>query len=90
MPVIESPETGLDPELPIKSLVVLVALLAASFYWTDIESENAFFSVFLPLADFLLLCALGLWFVQRGAGQRIDRSGGDGGFFGGGDGGGCD
>lgn len=91
MPVIESLESGFDRESPIKSLVLIVALLAASFYWTDIESDNAFFSVFLPLIDVLLLCALGMWFVLHGGGRRMDGSGTGGGFFdGGGDGGGCD
>ncbi len=91
MPVIESIKTGLDREPIIKSLVILVLLLSASFYWTDIESENAFFSVLLPLLDVLLLCALGMWFVLHEGGRRMDGSGTGGGFFdGGGDGGGCD
>jgi uncharacterized membrane protein YgcG len=53
--------------------------------------------VALPILDFLLMCSLAIWLVNRGMGQRIDRGGADdgaiGGFFdGGGDGGGggCD
>lgn len=82
---------------PIKTLLILLACTAASFYWTDLESESAFYGMFLPLLDFVLVCSLAVWLVARGGLDGVtnsrDSGGGFfGGFFdgGGGDGGGCD
>lgn len=82
-------------DIDIKSLIVITVLLAASFYNTDLSSGSTVRAVLLPIADFILLCSLAVWLVNRGFGARIDRSGGSGGFpgdffDGGGDGGGCD
>ncbi|GAB5498579.1 MAG: hypothetical protein PsegKO_08900 [Pseudohongiellaceae bacterium] len=78
-------------------MLFIVLALAASLYYTDLESSSTFNGVALPILDFLLLCSLAIWLVNRGMGQRLDRGGVDdgaiGGFFdGGGDGGGggCD
>lgn len=78
-------------------MLFIVLALAASLYYTDLESSSTFNGVALPILDFVLLCSLAIWLVNRGMGQRFDRGGADdgaiGGFFdGGGDGGGggCD
>lgn len=80
----------------MKALLVIAAGLIASFYFTDLQSENGFYSLFLPFLDFLFLCALAIWIAARTGWKRVgSRTAGSGifsGFFdGGGDGGsGCD
>jgi len=77
----------------MKSLVILFLCFSASFYFTDLESESGFRSVFLPIVDFVLLCGLALWVAGRTGKTGISspNSGGFFGFFDGdGDGGGCD
>lgn len=80
----------------IKTPLILLACTAASFYWTDLESDSAVYSMLLPLLDFVLVCSLALWLVARGGMQGVTNSRDSGGFFGGffdsggGDGGGCD
>ena len=44
-------------------LIVLVAVGAVSFYFTDIESKSFFVSRVLLIFDFIVLTAVGLWFV---------------------------
>lgn len=79
----------------MKLFVVIVVGLFLSWHYTDLSSESAFRSVFLPILVFLFLVALAMWLVLKaGFGSRVDRdgtygggAGGDGGgFFGGGDG----
>ena len=75
----------------MRSLSFLVLALSVSFYYTDIQAENGFQSLFLPFVDFLLLCGLALWVAGRTGWKTISRSDSSGsfGFFDGGDGG-CD
>ena len=47
----------------IKSLILISIVGATSFTYTDLESDSAFFSIFLPFVDFCSLVALALWFV---------------------------
>lgn len=77
----------------MKSLGIIVFCLSVSFYFTDLESSSGLRSVFLPLVDFAMLCALALWVAGR-TGWKSLSSSNSGSFFGffdgGGDGGGCD
>ena len=36
---------------------------AVSFYFTDVESESALYSVMLPVIDVIALTSLAVWFV---------------------------
>lgn len=45
------------------SLILIVLGGAVSFYFTDIHSKSFFLSRVLLIADFIVLMALGLWFV---------------------------
>ena len=49
--------------------------------YTDLESSNAFFSMFLPFIDFISLVALALWFValfyKNGITQTTESQNGD-------------
>lgn len=79
----------------IKSIILICIIGATSFTYTDLESESAFFSMFLPFIDFLSLVAIALWFValfhKKGITQTTESHKGDsGGGFGGFDGGGGD
>ena len=74
----------------MKSLSLIVLVLGISFYYTDIEAANGFQSLFLPLVDFVLLCAAALWLAGRTGWKTTSRSD-SGGFFDFFDGGGgCD
>lgn len=75
----------------MRSLSFMVLALSLSFYYTDIQADNGFQSLFLPFVDFLLLCGLSLWIAGRTGWKSISRSGSSGmfGFFDSGDGG-CD
>jgi len=81
--------------LMLKSLFLIILIGGFSFLYTDIESSSLLFSLFLPIVDFLVLIALGFWFVAlfHKTGVNQSSSGSDGtGFLGGdgdGDGGGC-
>ena len=44
-------------------LIVIVIVGAVSFYFTDIDSKSFFVSRVLLIIDFIVLVALGLWFV---------------------------
>lgn len=54
----------------MKALLIIIAGLSGSFYFTDIQSENGFFSLFLPFLDFIFLCALAIWVAGRTGWQR--------------------
>lgn len=76
----------------MKSLGIIVFCLSVSLYFTDLQAESGFQSLFLPFIDFILICALALWVAGRTGWKSISNpnSGGFFGFFDGGDGGGCD
>ena len=76
----------------MKSLLIILIGLYASWHYTDLSSENSVYSVLAPLGIFVFLISLGFWLVVKaGLSGRSDGGsgfhGGDGGF--GGDGG-CD
>lgn len=76
--------------------IITLIILYFSWHFTDVKSENAFYSVLLPLITivlsiyifFIFLAKLGLFNSGNSTGGG-GFSGGDGGGFGG-DGGGCD
>ena len=79
----------------IKSIILICIIGVASFMYTDLESSNTFFSMFLPFVDFISLVALALWFValfyKNGITQTTESQNGDSGIgFDGSDGGGGD
>ena len=77
----------------IKSFITIVAIGGISFFYTDIESSSIVLSILFPIIDFLVLVAMGLWFVilfHRGGISQTSGSSGDASFFGDGDAGGGD
>lgn len=56
-----------------KALIVIVVSGAASFYFTDLGSEAAFYAIVLPIIDALILMALALWLVLFFHQQGIDE-----------------
>lgn len=76
----------------MKSLIIILVGLYASWHYTELTSESAVYSVLAPFGVFVFLISLGFWLVLKGGyGGRSDGGsgyhGGEGGF--GGDGG-CD
>lgn len=76
----------------MKSLLIIVIGLFASWHFTDLSSDSTLYSVLAPLGVFIFLISLGIWLVLKaGFGRRDDGGAGylgsDGGY--GGDGG-CD
>ncbi|MCV6610995.1 MAG: hypothetical protein OIF55_09530 [Amphritea sp.] len=80
----------------MKSWIVIIAGLAASWHYTDLASDSGLYSTLMPLLVFFFLVALLLKIVFSFAGQRASNSDSnshshaDTGFFGGDDSGGCD
>jgi len=74
------------------SLLIILVVGGSSLHFTDMESDSAFYSVFLPVLDVFCFIALALWIVFRfhksGINQNTQSRGG-GGFFGGDGGGDC-
>lgn len=72
----------------MRSLIVILAFIGASYAFVDMRSDSTFQAIVLPLCVVLGLIALALWFVgwlyQRGANQRAQH---DSGGFWSGDGG---
>lgn len=62
-----------------KTLIVLMTVTFFSFKYTDLASENIFYSVILPLADVFLLIILGLCFVLKFPEANKPTSNSDGG-----------
>lgn len=74
----------------MKDLVMILAVLSTSWYFTDLGSENPLTSVLAPIGFIFSLIALGLWLVfNAGLGARTSSADIDGSGAGG-DGGGCD
>ena len=63
----------------MKALLFILAGLLGSYYFTDIRSENSFYSVLCPVGVFLFLLLLMLWVAQRKAAGARDHSSGDSG-----------
>lgn len=78
----------------MKSLLIIIAGIAASWHFTDIESESMFSGVLAPIGVGIFLASFLVWVVMflhgRGIGQTISHNGDSGGFGGFGDGGGGD
>ena len=80
-----------------KSIFIIIAVGAASFFYTDIESTSTLYSAILPFVDFIALVAMATWFVvllhRQGINQAICSnsidSNGFNGFDGGEGGDGC-
>ena len=74
----------------IKSILLIFTIGVTSFLHTDLNDPNIFFSLFLPVVNFLSLIALAIWFVilfhKNGVNQTSSSSGdsGGGGFDSGG------
>ncbi len=75
------------------SLAIILSVGAVSVYFTDLNSETALHSLFLPIIDLFSFLALALWIViflhRRGIQQSTagGASGVSGGFINGGSGG---
>lgn len=65
----------------MKSLIIILASLGISFYFTDLDSSSALFSVLCPLVVFISLCSLLLWFVGKTGPGHLKREMGDASFF---------
>ena len=76
----------------MKSLAIIIIGLAASWYYSDIESESVLSSAIAPLGIALFLISFLIWVViflhNRGISQTTSHNGDSGGFGGFGDGGG--
>lgn len=82
----------------MKALLIIVAGLYGSWYFTDLSADSGWQNQFAPVMLAVFLIALLFWLVLRGAGSKLKRgglgdshffaSGGDSGDDGGGDGGG--
>lgn len=79
----------------MKYLITIIIGLGLSYHFTDVGSENSFYSVICPIGVFVFICSLAIWITQRlGSGHYDGRSGDGGGGSsndwgdGGGDGGG--
>ncbi len=68
----------------MKSLIVLVLAAAISWHFTALESSNKWYSIVAPIAFMVCLAGLAGWLVKR---LGFTAGGGDGGYFGDGDGG---
>lgn len=74
----------------MKSLIIILIGLYASWHYTELTSESAIYSALAPFGVFVFLISLCFWLVLKGGcGDRSDGGsgchGGEGGF--GGDGG---
>ena len=78
----------------MKSWILIIAGLAASWHYTDLASDSRLYSTLMPLLVFFFLVALFLKVIFSFAGQHASNSNShnhaDSGFFGGDDSGGCD
>jgi hypothetical protein len=79
----------------MKSFIIICLGLYGSWHFIDLSSDNTFDAAICPILFALFLIAAVIWLVTRGgfSVQTSDRGmggGTDGGFFDGGDGGGCD
>lgn len=63
----------------MQPLITILIGLVLSYHFTDVESENAFYSLVCPIGIFIFLCALAIWLVQRFASGLSSNSSGDGG-----------
>lgn len=82
-----------------KSIFIIIAVGAISFYYTDLNSTSKFYSSILPLVDFIAMVALAIWFVVLFYLQGVNQTTGSGnldtnafvgfGGYDGGEGGGC-
>lgn len=76
----------------MKSLLIILAALGTSWYYTDLESESPLGSVVAPLFVLMFLISLAIWLVMFFHNRGIDQTrpcGGDSTGFGDfGDGGG--
>jgi len=74
----------------MKSLIIILIGLYASWHFTDLSSESSLYSILAPVGVFVFFISLALWLVLKaGFGGKTDSSGAhlgsDGGFDGGGD-----
>ena len=64
------------------SLFIIISSGSLSFYFTDLDSEVAFYAMVLPIMNLFILIALGLWVVTMfdkfGVDQNTDMRGGGG------------
>ena len=66
----------------MKSLILILTGLALSYYFSDIRSENSFYSVICPIGIFIFLCSFVIWNALRnGLGGGGSSSGDSGGGF---------
>jgi hypothetical protein len=80
----------------MKSLIIIIIGLYASWHYTDLSSSNVLISALAPFGVFIFLVCFAIWLVLKaGFGARTDdrgyfSRGTDFGGDGGGDGGGSD
>lgn len=58
----------------MKTLFIILIVGITSFVFTDLESDNAFYGIFLPFVDFLSLLALAIWFVMLFHKYKINQT----------------
>jgi len=58
----------------IKSLLIIIAVGATSFFYTDIKSTSTLYSAILPFVDFIVLVVLALWFIALFHKQGINQT----------------
>ena len=75
----------------MKSFIIIGLGLYGSWHFMDLSSDNTFYAAVCPILFVLFLISAAIWLVTRGgfSGRTSDRDIA-GGFFDGGDGGGCD
>ena len=77
----------------MKSLLIIIAGITGSWYFTDIESESILSAVLAPIGVCIFLVSFLIWVVMffhsRGVSQTTSHSRDSGGFGDGGGGGDC-
>lgn len=58
----------------MKSLIVIIAGLVATWMLTDVHSSSGVFNLLMPLLCILFAIALLIWLVFALAGKRIERN----------------